>query len=284
MNIFWVKLSNISYKGLLKKILKFKNRYIIFTPNPEILLNAKKDKKFKALLNKADFLLPDGIGLYIAYQIKTSHLTSLLQGDGNIKKILKIILSIILMPYFFFNLFFRRKYLYERFWERICWSDLTEDLVTICEEELVKITIIDLYNPWDKNKVASQKVFMERLQNSFPWIKADYHIYEPDKKQEIISKIKKSKSKVLFSTLWMKKQEESVVEIMEECENIKLWLWIWSSFDYLIWFQQRAPKIFSTLWIEWLYRLVTWPRKIDRLRRLWNAIFVFIWEVLKSKK
>jgi len=95
--------------------LKFKNRYIIFTPNPEILLNAKKDKKFKALLNKADFLLPDGIGLYIAYQIKTSHLTSLLQGDGNIKKILKIILSIILMPYFFFNLFFRRKYLYERF-------------------------------------------------------------------------------------------------------------------------------------------------------------------------
>jgi N-acetylglucosaminyldiphosphoundecaprenol N-acetyl-beta-D-mannosaminyltransferase len=80
----------------------------------------------------------------------------------------------------------------------------------------------------------------------------------------------------------MKRQEESVIEIMEKAKNIKLWLGIWSSFDYFIWFQKRAPKIFRTLGIEWLYRLLTWPKKIDRLKRLWNAIFVFIYEVLKK--
>jgi N-acetylglucosaminyldiphosphoundecaprenol N-acetyl-beta-D-mannosaminyltransferase len=87
----------------------------------------------------------------------------------------------------------------------------------------------------------------------------------------------------LFSTLWMKKQEESVVEIMEKCKNIKLGLGIWSSFDYFIWFQKRAPKIWRATGLEWLYRLITWPKKIDRLKRLYNAIFVFIYEIIKLK-
>ena len=47
-----------------------------------------------------------------------------------------------------------------------------------------------------------------------------FTIYNPDKKEEIIEKIWASKSKVLFSTLGMKKQEESVIEIMEKCRNL----------------------------------------------------------------
>jgi N-acetylglucosaminyldiphosphoundecaprenol N-acetyl-beta-D-mannosaminyltransferase len=95
--------------------------------------------------------------------------------------------------------------------------------------------------------------------------------------------IKNSTSKMLFSTLWMKKQEQSVVEIMEKCPNIKLWLWVWSSFDYYIGFQKRAPYLFRALWLEWFYRLLTWPRKIDRLKRLYNAIVVFLIEIIKFK-
>jgi exopolysaccharide biosynthesis WecB/TagA/CpsF family protein len=81
----------------------------------------------------------------------------------------------------------------------------------------------------------------------------------------------------------MKRQEKSVVEIMEKCENIKIWLWVGSSFDYFIGFQKRAPKLWRTLWLEWLYRLLTWPRKLERLKRLWNAIFVFTFKVIWKK-
>jgi N-acetylglucosaminyldiphosphoundecaprenol N-acetyl-beta-D-mannosaminyltransferase len=81
----------------------------------------------------------------------------------------------------------------------------------------------------------------------------------------------------------MQKQEESVIEVMEKCKNIKLWLWIWSSFDYFIWFQKRAPSIWRKLWLEWLYRLVTWPQKIKRIKRLYNAIIIFIYKVIINK-
>jgi exopolysaccharide biosynthesis WecB/TagA/CpsF family protein len=81
----------------------------------------------------------------------------------------------------------------------------------------------------------------------------------------------------------MKKQEQSVIEIMENCPNIKLWLGIWSSFDYFVWFQKRAPKIFSDMWLEWLYRIVTWPQKLKRIKRIYNAIIVFLIQVIKTK-
>jgi N-acetylglucosaminyldiphosphoundecaprenol N-acetyl-beta-D-mannosaminyltransferase len=268
MKIFWIQLNKLKYNNFLKELLKLEKQNIVFTPNPEILLKTTSDKEFKSLIEKANYLTPDGIGLYIAFQIL---------NNNNSRFI-----NTILLPYYFFNLFFKRKSLYQKYWDRICWSDLTKDLVQYSEKNNIKITIIDLYNPTDKNKVASQKLFPQLLKNKFPELNFDYFIYKPTEKEKIIKKITTSDSKILFSTLWMKKQEESVIEIMQNSKNIKLWLWIWSSFDYFIWFQKRAPKIWRKLWLEWLYRLFTGPKKLDRLKRLYKAIFVFTNKVLKK--
>jgi len=275
MKIFWIKLDKLKYKDFIKNIKSDltwnKNEQnIIFTPNPEILLNTLKDSEFNNLLNKADFLTPDWIGLYIWFQI--------LENKKN------IFIEILLLPYYFFNLFFRRKYLYKKYWDRICGSDLTSDLVNFSEEKNIKITILDPYYPKDLAKVESQKNFRKNLLKKFSKLKFDFFIYNLEKKEEIIEKIWSSDSQILFSTLWMKTQEKSVVEILKKCPNIKLWLGIGSSFDYFTWFQKRAPKIFRAIWIEWLYRIITWPQKIVRLKRLYNAIFVFIYKVLIYKK
>jgi UDP-N-acetyl-D-mannosaminuronic acid transferase (WecB/TagA/CpsF family) len=80
----------------------------------------------------------------------------------------------------------------------------------------------------------------------------------------------------------MKKQEQSIIEIMWKCENIQLWTWIWSSFDYITGFQKRAPNIWRYLWLEWMYRLITWPQKIKSLKRLYLAIIVFIYKIIIS--
>lgn len=265
--IFWIKLDKLVYKNFFQEIIRLETQKIVFTPNPEILLAIKKDEEFKNILNKANYSLPDWIGLYIAFQILEEN---------------NIFLRIFKFPYYIFNLFFRRKYLYEKYWERICWSDLTKDLVEYAENNNIKITILDLYNPTDFKKVESQKIFSSKLKSVFPKLDFDYFIYDPSKKEEIIEEIRNSSSKMIFSTLWMKRQEQSIIEVMKKCENIKIWLWIGSSFDYYIWFQKRAPKFFRSIWLEWFYRLLTWPKKWVRLKRLWNAIFVFIWEVIKS--
>jgi len=48
---------------LLKTWLKSDQKRLIFTPNPEQLVQAGKDKAFKKILNQSDLNLPDGIGL-----------------------------------------------------------------------------------------------------------------------------------------------------------------------------------------------------------------------------
>ena len=269
MKIFNINIDKISYKNLFEEIIKFKKQNIIFTPNPEILLKTLEDKEFESLLLKANYLTADWIGLYIAFQI-------------NDNKFWKII-NTLLLPYFFFNLFFRRNKLYSKYGERICGSDLTKDLINYLNKTWEKFSIIDLYNPCDIKKVESQKNFPELITKKFNNLNFDYFIYNPSEKENIINKIKNSDSKIVFSTLGMKKQEKSVIEIMDKCKNIKIWLWIWSSFDYFIWFQKRAPKVRRSLWLEWLYRLITWPRKIDRLKRLYSAIILFTYKVIINK-
>lgn len=268
VKIFWIKIHKLKYKKFLIELFSLKKRNIVFTPNPEILLQSKNDKKFKQNLKKASYLTPDGIGLYIAFQVVDNSFGSFI--------------NILLLPYFFFNLFFRRKYLYKKYGERICGSDLTKDIIQLSEQYWAKVTIIDLYNPSDEKKVASQKVFPKLLKKKFPELQFDYFIFQPGKKDKIIKKIKHSDSQILFSTLGMKAQEKSIIEVMDECKNIRLWLWVGSSFDYFIGFQKRAPKIMRILWIEWLYRLFTGPKKIQRIQRLYTAIFVFLFEVLKK--
>lgn len=121
------------------------------------------------------------------------------------------------------------------------------DLVAWAEKSGTRITVIDLHSPGDERKEASQKTFKKKVKQKFPKLKLDYYIYDESKKDKIIEKIQTSDSKILFSTLGMKKQEQSVIEIMKEANNIKLGLGIGSSFDYMTGFQVRAPKVWRAL-------------------------------------
>ncbi len=68
-----VQINNLS-KDEAKKIIEesiIKNKQIkIFTPNPEILVLATKNKKFKEVLNNGDLLIPDGYGIVLLSKIK----------------------------------------------------------------------------------------------------------------------------------------------------------------------------------------------------------------------
>lgn len=279
MQIFWVNITKIKYKNLIKKITKFDKQNMVFTPNPEMLLEAKEDDYFKFLLNKADFCIPDWTGIFIAFQIRDNFFYKIYLKTKKPYKVFLKAFIISLSLFFYFRFLFFRKSLFKKYGDKICWSDLTLDLLEYSNLNNVKISIIDLYNPFDEKKIESQKVFEWKLQKKFYELDFDYFIYKEEDKEDIIEKIKSSKSKILFSTLWMKKQEFSVSEIMDRCPNIKLGVWVWSSFDHIVWFQKRAPFIFKLLWLEWFYRLLTWPQKKKRLKRLWRAIFVFLWKV-----
>lgn len=70
--ILGIKVDVISFEGAVEKALYFLDEdtpHTIFTPNPEMLLLADKDKYFKEILNSADLVVPDGIGVVLASKL-----------------------------------------------------------------------------------------------------------------------------------------------------------------------------------------------------------------------
>lgn len=90
MEILGIKIDNLKEKEVFEKLESFLEddiqRYIV-TPNPEFLVRAQNDEKFKEILNQADLALPDGIGLIFASWYLGSPLRKQLTGVDLMKKI-----------------------------------------------------------------------------------------------------------------------------------------------------------------------------------------------------
>lgn len=65
---------------ILQSLEKYRQRYFIVTPNPEILILARNDTNYKKILNSAKIALPDGIGVMIAGKILGKQLWEKITG------------------------------------------------------------------------------------------------------------------------------------------------------------------------------------------------------------
>lgn len=73
VDVFGVSISKITMEEARVKVREFvkSNQFhSIYTPNPEIIMLAKKDASFHQILEEADLVVPDGIGVVIASKIK----------------------------------------------------------------------------------------------------------------------------------------------------------------------------------------------------------------------
>lgn len=73
IDVFGVSISNITMeqaRAKVKEFVKSNKCHSIYTPNPEIIMLAKEDAAFHQILEEADLVVPDGIGVVIASRIK----------------------------------------------------------------------------------------------------------------------------------------------------------------------------------------------------------------------
>lgn len=78
LNVLGVKIDNVTINSATERILemaKSDRNHAVFTPNSEIVYAAYKDSEFCSLLNSADMLTPDGIGIVYASKILKRPLT-----------------------------------------------------------------------------------------------------------------------------------------------------------------------------------------------------------------
>lgn len=72
IDVLGVKFDNVSMDEAVKKCENFLNSNqgnLIVTPNPEIVMKAKDDEEFKNVINTAELVIPDGIGIIKAGNI-----------------------------------------------------------------------------------------------------------------------------------------------------------------------------------------------------------------------
>ena len=66
INILGTEFDNFTEKQFHEKLIQdmdeHANRFIV-TPNPEIVLSARNDTRFSNIVNNADYVIPDGIGI-----------------------------------------------------------------------------------------------------------------------------------------------------------------------------------------------------------------------------
>lgn len=114
-----------------------------------------------------------------------------------------------------------------------------------------------------------------------------YFVIDTDKEiKSIPQEILNFKPAILFCTFGAPYQEKFIYSNLKKIPNLKLAIGIGGSFDYLSGNTKRAPKFMRILGLEWFYRLIS-HKGVDkgdrtrRIRKIYNAVFVFPKKVLK---
>lgn len=160
--------------------------------------------------------------------------------------------------------------------QRICWSDIFYDICKLSETNNYPIYLI-WWAPWVPQKVE------KKLNILYPKLKIfwtfDGNFWDEKEIFELEKKILETNPKIIFVAMWAPKQEILVKKFLKLNKNILFWIWIWWTFDFVIWKQKRAPKIFQKMWLEWIFRLYKEPK---RIWRIWDATFGYLFMVIKT--
>lgn len=94
-----------------------------------MLFEAHQNKNLEKILKRADYALPDGAGIFVAYQIENSSHPR--------------ILKYLLFPYWCARAVLHGKRMKKLYGERITGSRLTRDILQYAEQKKITVTIID---------------------------------------------------------------------------------------------------------------------------------------------
>ena len=102
--------------------------------------------------------------------------------------------------------------------------------------------------------------------------------------QEIVQKIRKTNTRIVFVGLGAPKQEEYIARLAHESQKSKVkshivFMSVGGSFDIISGRLKRAPVLMRSIGFEWLWRLIQEPWRWRRQL----ALVKFIWLVLKEK-
>ncbi len=216
--------------------LENKHKFSLFTPNPEILLKAKRDEKFLKILNSADLSIPDGNGLNFASKFLYRKSLEIIPGRKLFEELIKISK--------------------DNNWKLFLLGGLND------EAYLTKEKIKKTY----KGIIAKSSAGPKLDENAKP-----LNEEEENKERDVIKSINSFSPDILFVGFGAPKQEKWIYKHIQSLE-IGGAMAVGGTFSYFSGRSLLPPVVIEQLKLEWLWRLLHEPR---RVLRIINALILF---------
>lgn len=228
MSVLGVRIDSYSEEETLKRAVDFlqsDRQNEIFTPNPEMLVDAQKDEYFRNVLNGGDLNVCDGVGLSLVSGIKRYPGVELMMDICELAEKEKK------SVYFLGS-----------------GNDLViSNLKLVIKNRFPKLLVVGL----NKGPTITQDT--------------GFGIRVSEDNDDVIHDIIMSAPDILFVAFGHGKQEKWIHENLRDLPSVKIAMGVGGAFDYISGSTKRAPSFLRQIGLEWLYRLVREPRRIRRI-------------------
>ncbi|MDP3994532.1 MAG: WecB/TagA/CpsF family glycosyltransferase [bacterium] len=251
-------------------------RFLIVTPNPEIILMAQKDRELMQILNKADLAIPDGVALLAADKF------SGLEVLGNsIFNFFKLVYCWIL--YFYVYTFDKQKL--EGRVKLLKGRELFMDLVKLANKKGWRVFLLgglgrEAEISKQKLEIGYKKVKIQAFAGPKLDNKAE-PVTEVDRviEKDAIARINNFKPQLLFVAFGAPKQEKWTAGWLDKLD-IGGAMVVGGTFSYIAGTGKIPPIWMDKCGLEWLWRLITEP---VRAPRIFRATILFPLKVILCK-
>jgi len=251
--IVGITLNSTSKAQVLRKItsrLDRQEKTFIVTPNPEFLVFANRNPWFKKILNKADFTIPDGIGLVWAGKILGKPIKERISGTDLMEELCRVAA--------------------EQDW---C-VYLLGGAPGVAKKALVSLrSCYPGLKGWAESgpRLELKSEILDHQEESVT-------LQPQDRIRQIVTEINQKSPTLLFVAFGMGKQEKFIGDNWQDLK-VKIAMGVGGAFDYFSGEIPRPPAWSQNLGLEWFYRLIRQPWRWRRQL----ALIEFVWLVLKEK-
>jgi N-acetylglucosaminyldiphosphoundecaprenol N-acetyl-beta-D-mannosaminyltransferase len=216
----------------------------VFTPNPEILLRARRDPAYAQVLEAADLALPDGTGVALVLSLRERRPVRRWPG---------VELAAVLI-----------RLAAER-GDRVAFLGSAPDVAEAAIER------------WRRVAPALDAVVVAPGVS----IGADGTGTTPHDEAATLDAIRSAEPAVLLVGLGAPKQERWIARHADDFPSVRIMIGVGGAFDMWAGRFRRAPRPLHAVGLEWLWRLALEPRRLPRIVR---AVVVFPLRVVSDRR
>ncbi|MFM7471246.1 MAG: WecB/TagA/CpsF family glycosyltransferase [Nodosilinea sp. LVE1205-7] len=237
-----VEILNVSIDNFsVTDFLSQLNQGVVFTPNVDHLMKLRKDQDFVAAYSQADFRICDSQVLMLAAKFLGKPIQAKISGSD----------------------------LFPLFCEHHRHNDNIKIFLLGGAEGVAARAQANI------NGRIGREIIVQAHSPSFGFEK------NLEECNHILDMIRQSSANVLVVGVGAPKQEKWIAQYKSQLPSIDIFMAVGAAIDFEAGHKPRAPQLISELGLEWLYRLVSEPK------RLWKRYLLddlpFLWLIIKER-